>query len=114
VSLDAIETDAFTESMQFVRRLSRMLAAAAAHVDAEFVREGSQAALEGADNAGGDAGRMPVHAHDRSERLEPERMRQPLQEFVAAVMVHDRLRDNGAEGRHASRQPWRDPSAMEG
>jgi hypothetical protein len=46
---DAIETDAFTESMQFVRRLSRMLAAAAAHVDAEFVREGSQAALEGAD-----------------------------------------------------------------
>jgi hypothetical protein len=44
-----------------------MLAAAAAHVDAEFVREESQAAFEGADNAGGDAGRMPVHAHDGAE-----------------------------------------------
>jgi hypothetical protein len=91
-----------------------MLAAAAAHVDAEFVREGSQAALERADDAGGDAGGMPVHAHDGAERLEPERMRQPLQEFVAAVVVDDRLSDDGAERRHTGRQPRRDTSAMQG
>ena len=91
-----------------------MLAAATAHMDAEFVREGSQAALEGADDAGGNAGRMPVHAHDGAERLEPERMRQPLQEFVAAVVVNDRLSNDGAERRHAGRQPRRDTSAVQG
>ena len=41
-------------------------------------------------------------------------MRQPLQEFVAAVMVHDRLRDDGAQRRHAGRQPRRNASAMQG
>src|ERR1700720_2414184 len=90
-----------------------MLAAATAHMDAEFVGERSQAALEGADDAGGDAGRMPVHAHDGAERLEPERMRQPLQEFVAAIMVDDRLSDDGAERRHAGRKPRREASAVQ-
>ena len=112
--LGAVEADAFAEQTQFVRRLARMLAAAAADVDAEFVRRGAQAALQGADDAGGDAGRMPVHAHDGAERLEPERMRQPLQEFVAAVMVDDRLGDDGAERRHARRQPRRNASAVQG
>src|SRR6202035_5251769 len=91
-----------------------MLAAAAAHMYAEFVREGSQAALEGADDAGGDAGRMPVHAHDGAVRLEPERMRQPPQEFVAAIVVDDCLSDDGAERRHAGHQPWRYTSAVQG
>src|SRR6202035_1250466 len=90
-----------------------MLAAAAAHMYAEFVREGSQAALEGADDAGGDAGRMPVHAHDGPERLEPERMRQPLKEFVAAVVGDDGLSDERAERRHAGRQPRRDTPAVQ-
>ena len=53
---------------------------------------------------------MPI---DGAERLEPERMRQPLQELVAAVVVHDRLSDDGAEGRHAGRQPRRDASAVQ-
>ena len=77
-------------------------------------RERRQAALQGADDAGGDAGRMPVHAHDGAERLEPERMRQPLQEFVAAVVMDDRLGDDGAERRHARRQPRRHTSAVQG
>jgi hypothetical protein len=110
----AVETDTFAEKTQFVRSLSGVLTAATADMDAEFVREGPQAALEGADDARGDAGRMPVHAHDGAERLEPERMRQPLQEFVAAVMVDDRLSDDGAEGRHAGRQPRGDTSAVQG
>jgi hypothetical protein len=37
---------------------------------------------------------MPVHAHHGAERLEPERMRQPLQEFVTTIVMDDRLRDN--------------------
>ena len=71
----AVETDALAQQAQFVRRLSRMLAPAAADVDAKFARKRSQPALEGADYAGRDAGRVPVHAHDCTERLEPERMR---------------------------------------
>src|SRR6202167_5538396 len=90
-----------------------MLAAATAPMDAEFVRKRPQAALEGADDAGGDAGRMPVHAHDGAERLEPEWKRQPLQEFVAAVVMDDGLSDDGAERRHAGRQPGRDASAVQ-
>src|ERR1700676_4925415 len=92
-----VETETFAECLQFVRRLPRMLASAAADVDAEFVRERRQPALEGADDAGGYAGRVPVHAHDRTKRLEPERMRQPLQELIAAIVVDDGLRDDGAE-----------------
>ena len=34
---------------------------------------------------------MPVHAHDGAERLEPEGMGEPAQEFVAAVFDDDRL-----------------------
>jgi hypothetical protein len=44
---------------------------------------------------------MPVHAHDGTTRLEPERVGQPLQELVAAIVVDDCLRDDGAEQRHA-------------
>jgi hypothetical protein len=111
--LGSVDADALAEQAQLVWRLPRMLSAAAAHVDAEFVGEWSQAALEGTDDAGCDAGRMPVHPHDGAERLEPEGVRQALQEFVAAVMVHDRLRDDGAERRHARRQPRRHTSAMQ-
>jgi hypothetical protein len=35
-------------------------------------------------------------------------MRQPSQKFVAAVVMHDGLRDDSAERRHARHQPWRD------
>src|SRR6478609_7709578 len=90
-----------------------MLAAATAHVDAEFVGEGSQTALQSTDDARGDSGGMPVHAHDGAKRLEPKWMRQPLQEFVAAVVMHDRLGDDGAEHRHALAKPSRHPAAVE-
>ena len=50
----AVETHAFAQQVQFVRRLPRMLSPPAADMDAEFVRKRSQPALEGTDNAGGD------------------------------------------------------------
>jgi hypothetical protein len=90
-----------------------MLASAAADVDAKFIREGLQPALEGADNGRCDSGGMPVHAHDCTERLEPKGMRQPLKEFVAPVMMDDCLSDDGAEQRHACRQPRRHASAVQ-
>src|ERR1700692_2615228 len=63
----AVEPDAFAECLQFVRRLAGVLTSTAADVDAKFVRERRQPALEGANDAGGDSGRMPVHPHDRPE-----------------------------------------------
>ena len=75
--------------------------------------ERRQTALERADHAGGDAGRMPIHPHHGAERLKPERMRQPPEELVAAIVMDDRLADDGAQRRHAFRQPCRNPATME-
>jgi hypothetical protein len=87
---------------------------AAADMDAEFVAERRQPALQGADDAGGDAGGVPVHAHHRPERLEPEGMCQPCQQFLASVVMHDGLADHGAQRRHAGHKPLRDPTAVKG
>ena len=108
----AVEADALADGDQLLRRLARMRAAAAADVEAEFARERREAAFQRADDAGGDAGGMPVHAHDGAERLEPEGMRQTAQEFVASVMVDDRLRDDRAEPRHALAEPCRHPAVV--
>src|SRR5436190_20363620 len=89
-----------------------MLAASAADVNAELALKRRKAALQGADDAGGNAGGMPVHSHHRAERLKPERMRQPLQEFVAAVMMDDSLADNCAKQGHAFSQPRRNTPAV--
>src|ERR1700712_3984500 len=91
-----------------------MFAAAAADVDAEFALKRRKPALQGADHAGGDAGGMPVHSHHGAERLKPERMRQPLQELVASVVMDDGLADDGAERAQARAQPWRNAPAVKG
>src|SRR6185437_16744890 len=80
----AIDADAIADRHELAGRPARVVAAPAAHMDAELARERREAALQRADDAGGDARGMPVHAHDRAERLEPEGMRQPAQQFVAA------------------------------
>jgi hypothetical protein len=36
-------------------------------------------------------------------------MGEALQEFISAIVVHDRLGDHRAERRHAARQPGRNP-----
>ena len=109
----AVEADALAEQPQFVGRLAGMLAATAADMDSQLSLQRAEPALQRADDAGRDARRVPVHAHHRAERLKPERVRQPLQEFVAAVMLHDRLCDDGAKRGHARRQPRRHASAVE-
>ena len=55
-------------------------------MEAELARERREAALQRADDAGGDARGMPIHPHHRAEGLEPEGMGETAQEFVAAVM----------------------------
>jgi hypothetical protein len=89
-----------------------MLATAAANVNAEFLPERRQPALEGTDDARRDARRMPVHAHDSPEGLKPERIRKPPQQFIPAIRMDNSLRDNGSEPGHPIGQPPRHLAAM--
>src|SRR5438034_9508090 len=91
-----------------------MLAPPATDMDAKLVSNGRQAALQRADDAGRYAGGVPVHTHDGAERLEPEGMRQPSQELITAIMMHDSLADDCAQSCHSLCQPWRYASAMQG
>src|SRR3954447_11455288 len=109
----AIEADAVAELQQLIWRLARMLAPAAADIDAELVLERTKSALQRADHGSGDAGGVPVHPHHSAERLEPERMGQPLEERIATVMMHDRLRDDRAQRGHGAGKPRWNPSGVE-
>jgi hypothetical protein len=109
----AVEADAVADRDEFIGSLPRMPAPAAADMKAELIGERGQAPLQRTDDAGGDAGGMPVHAHHGAERLEPERMRQAAEQLVAAVFEDDRLRDHGAEPRHPLAEPARNAAAME-
>jgi hypothetical protein len=102
----AVEADAIPDGDQFVRGLSRMLAAATADVDAEFRGSRCKAALERADHTGCDPRRMPVHPHDGTEGLEPEWMREPAQQLVTAIFDDDRLDDHRPQAGHALAQPF--------
>ncbi len=109
----AVEADPFADGDQLVRRLPGVPAAPAANMDAELARERCKAALQGADNARGDARRVPVHAHHGAEGLEPEGMREAAQELVAAVMMDDRLGHHRAEPGHPLGEPFRHAPAMQ-
>ena len=63
----AVEPDLLADRGELVRRPSRMLAAAAADVEAELGFERPEATFQRADHAGRDARRMPVHPHHRAE-----------------------------------------------
>src|SRR5579883_115806 len=109
----AVEADLFADGRQLLRRFARMFAAAAADMETEFAGKRLKPAFERAEHAGGDAGRVPVHAHDAAKGLEPEWMGEPAQQLVAAVMMDDRLADHRAEARHALGEPGRHAAAMQ-
>lgn len=53
---------------------------------------------------------IPITAPNDSE---PERVGQPAQQLVAAILMHDRLADHRPEPRHPLAQPLRHPPAMQ-
>src|SRR6476469_5332073 len=95
-----------------MRGLSRKSSAATAHMDAKFVLHWSKRAFQGAHHTRGDTGRMPVHAHDSTERLKPKGMSKTAQQLIAPAMLHDRSTDHGTETGHAIHKPARHASAM--
>src|SRR5208282_3044370 len=66
-----IKADAIADNDEFLRRLPRMPTASTADMDTEFTRERTDSMFQRSDDGGGNARRMPVHAHDGTERLEP-------------------------------------------
>jgi hypothetical protein len=109
----AVDPNPLANRCEFMRRLPRLLAASAADMNAEFAGQRLESSLQRPDHARGDARGMPVHAHDRAERLEPERMGEATQQLVAAISVDDRLADYGAEAAHAAREPQGHPPAVQ-
>src|SRR6478672_512787 len=107
-----VKTYPLSNRKKLVRGLSRKSSAAAAHMDAKFVLQRSKTAFQGTNHTRGDTGRMPVHAHDGTERLEPKGMSKTAQQLIAPVMVHDRLTHHGTEPGHAIRKPGRYASTM--
>src|ERR1700722_147465 len=95
--IQSIDAKAIAEILQFFRSLARMLAAAAAHIDTEFTFPRSEASLQGSDDAGGNAGGMPVHSHYRAERLKPEGVRQPLEKRIPPIVMDNGFRDDDAQ-----------------
>src|SRR5215204_4116192 len=63
----SVKSHTVADREQFMRGLPRVFPAPAAYVDTEFLLQRRQPTFERADDAGGDAGRMPVHAHRRAE-----------------------------------------------
>ena len=63
----AVEAGPIADRDKLMRRLARVVAAAAADMDAEFPRQRCQTALQRSDDARGDTGGMPVHSHHRTE-----------------------------------------------
>src|SRR5215472_11572605 len=82
-------------------------------MNAELARKRLETALKRADNTRRDPGGMPVHAHHGAERLEPEWVRQAAQQFIAPVVVDDRLANYCAKPRHPIGQPFWDVATMQ-
>src|ERR1700741_3596809 len=82
-------------------------------MDPEFLLQRSQPTLQGTDYARRDTGGMPVHAHDRAERLEPERVGKTAQQLIAAVMMDNRFADHRSEAGHPVGEPFGNLSSVQ-
>jgi hypothetical protein len=109
----AIYSGALCHGEQLLRCLSRVAPPATTHVHTELILNRSEPALERADHAGGDATGVPVHAHHGAEGLKPERVGQPREQLLRAVVMHDRLGDQPTQPRHALAQPGRHATAVQ-
>jgi hypothetical protein len=88
-------------------------AAAAADVDTKLVGARIEALLQRAHDRRRDTRGMPVHAHDRTEGLEPERIAQPREQRRPTVVVEHTFGDCGSERDHPRGQPRRNTAAVQ-
>lgn len=101
------------QQAKFGGRVTRVTTATSADVNTEFVRAGIEATLEGSHDRRCDARGVPIHAHNGTEGLKPERITEAGEELGGAVMVDYCFRDGGTELLHALGKPRRHASAVE-
>jgi len=110
----AVEAGTGGELNQLVGRAAGVAAAASADGEAQLREAGIEAALECAKDGRGDAGGVPIHAHDRAEGLKPEGITETGEEFGGTVGVNDTLGDGCAKEGHALGKPGGNTPAMKG
>src|SRR5271167_4873219 len=90
-----------------------MLAASPTDVNAEFVTARRQSPLQGSNDTRRNARGVPVHAHDGTERLKPEGIREASQQLVPTIVMNYCLRHDCTEPGHPVGQPPRNVAALE-
>src|SRR5215471_2276922 len=91
-----------------------MPAASPTDIHAKLVRTWVETTLQRSHHRRGDAGRVPVHAHHRTERLKPERVAQPRKQRRSAVVIEHALADRRTEHRHSRGEPFGHASVVQG
>ena len=79
--LIAVKAGEAGERDELVGGAAGVAAAASADGEAEFGEAGVQATFQGSEDGGGNAGGVPVHAHDSAKGLEPEGIAEAGEEF---------------------------------
>jgi hypothetical protein len=109
----AVQAGLLADRAQLIGRSAGMLAAPAAYIQAKVASPRIQSAFQGPEYRRRDPGRVPVHAHHGSERLEPEGIAETRQELGAPVVQDDTLCDRGTERGHPVCKPGRDSAAVQ-
>ena len=113
--LVAVEAGAGSEFDQLGGGAPGMFSAASAEGEAEVgkARVESAFAFECPHDGGGDAGGVPIHAHNGAKSLKPEGIAEAGEEFGGAVGLNDAFGDRRTELSHALGQPGRDMAAVQ-
>ena len=107
----SVDTDTVADGNQFLWRLSGMLAASPADMNAEFMTARRQSPLQGSNDTRRNTRGVPVHAHDGTERLKPEGICKAPQQLIPTVVMDDGLRHDCTEPGHPVGQPpWNVPA----
>ena len=91
----------------FSRRLARRGPLPAAGVKLQILFETADPFLHRSSDSGGDTARVPVEPEHASERLKPERIRQPPQHLLGPVLGNDVRGDLARQFHHAREEPRR-------
>lgn len=75
---------------------------------------GRQSPLQGSNDTRRNTRGVPVHAHDGTERLKPDRIGKAAQQLIPTVVMDDGLRHDGAEPGHPVVQPPRNVAGVRG
>jgi hypothetical protein len=109
----AVQATGVCNREQLGGSISGLPAAAAAKINAELMGAGVHAALQRSHDGSSDSGRMPVHAHDAAERLEPERITQARQKLADTVLRDHVFGDGRSEHLHSPGEPRGHTSAVQ-